>query len=137
MSGFESLCLVNSPTLPPVTTWSGYPADEIREAIAMGATDTTDPESSEIKKRLEENGADSTTVTSSFEVKPQHDDEGEAEQAESDEEGEEEDEEPRLKYASLTKSISSLYRHGDATSSFLAAGDKMVCRLLMEREGIS
>lgn len=38
----------------------------------------------------------------------------------------EEDEEPRLKYASLTKHLKSVYRNDDATSAFLVAGDKMV-----------
>ena len=38
----------------------------------------------------------------------------------------EEDEEPRLKYATLTKSVSSLYRNGDASSAVLVAGDKMI-----------
>jgi vacuolar protein sorting-associated protein 41 len=42
-------------------------------------------------------------------------------------EEEEEEEEPKLKYAPLTKNLSSLYRNGDATSSFLVGGDKMVC----------
>lgn len=41
-------------------------------------------------------------------------------------EDEEEDEEPRLKYATLTRSVSSLYRNGDASSSVLVAGDKMI-----------
>ena len=45
-----------------------------------------------------------------------------------EEEEEEEEEEPRLKYASLTKNLKSVYRNGDATSSFLVAGDKMVMR---------
>lgn len=39
---------------------------------------------------------------------------------------EEEDDEPRLKYAYLTKHLGSIYRNGDATSTFLVAGDKMV-----------
>ena len=39
---------------------------------------------------------------------------------------EEEEEEPRLKYAPLTKNLTSLYRNGDASSAFLVAGDKMV-----------
>ncbi|KAE8145143.1 hypothetical protein BDV25DRAFT_165298 [Aspergillus avenaceus] len=45
-----------------------------------------------------------------------------------DEEGEEEEEEeePHLKYAYLTKHLGAVYRNGDATSSFLAAGDKMI-----------
>ena len=41
-------------------------------------------------------------------------------------EEDEDDEEPRLKYASLTKHLKSVYRNGDATSAFLIAGDKMV-----------
>ena len=43
-----------------------------------------------------------------------------------EEEDEEEEEEPRLKYNKLTSSLSSVYRNGDDTSSFLVAGDKMV-----------
>ena len=54
-------------------------------------------------------------------------------ESEPEEEGEtsedEEDEEPRLKYASLTRTLKSVYRNGDATSEFLVAGDKMVGRL--------
>ena len=42
-------------------------------------------------------------------------------------EEDEEDEEPRLKYASVSKRLSSLYRNRDAVSAFLVAGDKMVC----------
>ena len=43
-----------------------------------------------------------------------------------EDEEEEEEEEPRLKYAPLTKNLTSLYRNGDASSAFLVAGDKMV-----------
>lgn len=43
-----------------------------------------------------------------------------------DDEDEDEEDEPRLKYTSLTKNLKTLYRNGDATSSFLVAGDKMV-----------
>ena len=46
-----------------------------------------------------------------------------------EEDGEDdEEEEPRLKYAPLTQILSSLYRNGDATSTFLVAGDKLVGR---------
>ena len=38
----------------------------------------------------------------------------------------EDDEEPRLKYVRLTGSLGGVYRNGDATSSVLVAGDKMV-----------
>ena len=41
-------------------------------------------------------------------------------------EDEEDDDEPHLKYAHLTKHLCAVYRNGDATSSFLAAADKMV-----------
>ncbi|KAK4141019.1 uncharacterized protein C8A04DRAFT_14425 [Dichotomopilus funicola] len=45
---------------------------------------------------------------------------------EEDDDEEEEDDEPKLKYARLTPHLGPLYRNGDATSSFLVAGDKMV-----------
>lgn len=50
----------------------------------------------------------------------------EEEEEEEGEESDEEDEEPRLKYAYLSKHLGSVYRNGDATSTFLVAGDKMV-----------
>ena len=43
-----------------------------------------------------------------------------------DEEEDEEEEEPELKYERLTQHLGAVYRNGDATSSFLVAGDKMV-----------
>lgn len=43
-----------------------------------------------------------------------------------EEEEEEDDREPNLKYTRLTSSLSSVYRNGDSTSSFLVSGDKMV-----------
>ena len=43
------------------------------------------------------------------------------------EDEEEEEEEPRLKYAPLTKNLTSVYRNGDASCAFLVAADKMVC----------
>ncbi len=48
------------------------------------------------------------------------------EKEEEDDEEEEDEEEPRLKYAILTQNLKPVYRNGDATSTFLAAGDKMV-----------
>jgi hypothetical protein len=44
---------------------------------------------------------------------------------EDDDDDDDEEEEPRLKYANLTRNLSPLYRNGDATSTFLVAGDKM------------
>lgn len=46
--------------------------------------------------------------------------------AENESDDEDEEEEPHLKYANLTKSVSSLYRNGDASSAVLVAGDKMI-----------
>ena len=43
-----------------------------------------------------------------------------------EEEDDEEDDEPKLKYARLTSHLGAVYRNGDATSTFLVAGDKMV-----------
>ena len=59
-------------------------------------------------------------------------DENETDTAGSDEDQEDEDEteeddEPKLKYARMTGHMTQLYKNGDATSFFLAAGDKMVC----------
>jgi vacuolar protein sorting-associated protein 41 len=49
-----------------------------------------------------------------------------ATRAEDESEEEDEEDEPRLKYATLTKNLSSLYRNGDASSAIFVAGDKMV-----------
>jgi vacuolar protein sorting-associated protein 41 len=46
--------------------------------------------------------------------------------AEEEEDDEGEEEEPKLKYARLSSHLVPVYRNGDATSSFLVAGDKMV-----------
>jgi hypothetical protein len=43
-----------------------------------------------------------------------------------DEDEEDADEEPKLKYSRLTSSLLPVYRNGDATSTFMVAGDKMV-----------
>jgi hypothetical protein len=49
---------------------------------------------------------------------------------EDDEDEDEPDEEPKLKYSRLTASLGPVYRNGDATSTFMVAGDKMVRRML-------
>ncbi|KAF2459407.1 hypothetical protein BDY21DRAFT_190069 [Lineolata rhizophorae] len=60
---------------------------------------------------------------------PRHQSTGNAEHETDDDDEEEEDDEddePRLKYESLTGSLNSVYRNGDATSAFLVAADKMI-----------
>lgn len=54
------------------------------------------------------------------------DDDDDEEDDEDDDEEEEEEDEPQLKYARLTQHLGGVYRNGDATSSFLVAGDKMI-----------
>jgi hypothetical protein len=49
-----------------------------------------------------------------------------SEEDETEEEEDGEEDEPKLKYARLTSHLGPLYRNGDATSTFLVAGDKMV-----------
>jgi hypothetical protein len=51
--------------------------------------------------------------------------ESDAVDSDSDDEDEEETE-PVLKYSRLTSNLLPLYRNGDATSTFMVAGDKMV-----------
>jgi hypothetical protein len=51
--------------------------------------------------------------------------ESEAADSDSDDDDEEETE-PVLKYSRLTSNLLPLYRNGDATSTFMVAGDKMV-----------
>lgn len=51
---------------------------------------------------------------------------GDAEETEEDDDEDSEEDEPKLKYARLTSNLGSVYRNGDATSTFLVAGDKMV-----------
>jgi hypothetical protein len=46
--------------------------------------------------------------------------------AEEEEDDDGEEDEPILKYARLTAHLLPVYRNGDATSTFLVAGDKMV-----------
>jgi hypothetical protein len=43
-----------------------------------------------------------------------------------EEEQEEEDEEPRLKYTRLTRSLGGVYRNGDAVSTSMVFGERMV-----------
>lgn len=63
--------------------------------------------------------------------------EGEEEEEEEDDDGEDdeddvEDEEPRLKYAPITPVLGPLYRNKDATSTFMTAGNKMVCSMFIQ-----
>ncbi|KAH7322836.1 hypothetical protein B0I35DRAFT_389754 [Stachybotrys elegans] len=67
--------------------------------------------------------SDSADAEGSEEEEEEEDDDDDEED---DDEDDDEDEEPRLKYTRLTQHLSSVYRNGDATSTFLVAGDKMI-----------
>jgi hypothetical protein len=54
------------------------------------------------------------------------DDDGDESDSE-DEDNDGQNDEPKLKYTRLTSSLGAVYRSGDSTSSFMVAGDKMVC----------
>jgi phosphopantothenoylcysteine synthetase/decarboxylase len=45
---------------------------------------------------------------------------------EDDDDDDEVEEEPKLKYSRLTRDLGPVYRNGDATATFMVAGDKMV-----------
>jgi hypothetical protein len=45
---------------------------------------------------------------------------------EEEEDDDNDDEEPKLKYSRLTRDLGPVYRNGDATATFMVAGDKMV-----------
>lgn len=85
----------------------------------------SDAETSTQDTCAQRNRSESPIHSNSDEDSESHDDHGDQEASEGDEE-EEDDDEPHLKYAHLTKHLGGVYRNGDATSSFLAAGDKMV-----------
>ena len=62
---------------------------------------------------------------------------GHANENDNDGEEEEEEEEPKLRYTRMTSSLGGLYRNGDATSTFLVAGDKMVRVKKLQVQGTS
>ncbi|KAK2754037.1 Vacuolar protein sorting-associated protein 41 [Arachnomyces sp. PD_36] len=92
---------------------------ETRKAMMMEAHGAAEPN----KKGVTEDGGGSSAI--SVTTDPKSDDDG-TEAEETEDEEEDGDDEPRLKYLSLTKNLSSLYRGGDATSCSLVGGDKMV-----------
>lgn len=71
-------------------------------------------------------GPDTDEQASSLNGQPVHDTTVPNDQDSEEEEEEGEDEEPRLKYANITRHLGPLHRNGDASSAFLVAGDKMV-----------
>ncbi|KAJ5760941.1 hypothetical protein N7520_008097 [Penicillium odoratum] len=77
----------------------------------------TNPDEHERRHQSSEDGSDSGGSDD------KDDDEDEDQDGE---DSDEDEEEPKLKYAYLSKHLGSVYRNGDATSTFLVAGDKMI-----------
>ena len=93
--------------------------------------------------------SDSAPATSNQESRPQQtaidseqsvsqppeseDDEEDEDDDDDDDDDDGEEEEPKLKYTRLTASLGPVYRNGDATSTFVVAGDKMVRRMPFTR----
>lgn len=69
-------------------------------------------------------------VTSNGQSSAEHESEEEEEEVEEEDDDDGVEEEPKLKYTRLTSSLGPVYRNGDATSTFLVGGDKMVCMRL-------
>ena len=67
-----------------------------------------------LRRRAFSNGQESATGT-------------EQETKEEEEDDDDSDDEPKLKHKRLTENLNTVYRNGDSTSSFMLAGDKMVC----------
>lgn len=92
-------------------------------------TDTDDNDTSEVDNGDEDELAGNGRANEEEEggeAENDEDDEEEEGDMDEDDDEDEEDEEPKLKYTKVTSSLASVYRNGDATSSSLVAGDKMV-----------
>ncbi|KAH6891318.1 hypothetical protein B0T10DRAFT_402377 [Thelonectria olida] len=92
------------------------------EALAEGQGEAQGQAEQKVEKKGEEEVEDKEEEDDDDE----DEDDDEEEDDEDDDDEEEEDDEPRLKYARLTQHLTPVYRNGDATSSFLVAGDKMI-----------
>lgn len=93
-----------------------HPPTAAHAHVASMAADPTDNDQQEVTAGDAGNGKDQA----------QHRDAPNVDDDDEEEEDDDADEEPKLKYSRLTSSLGPVYRNGDATSSFLVAGDKMV-----------
>ena len=91
------------------------------------AADSTEDDNQAVTRGKAANGTDTV----------QHVNDHNAEDDDDEDDEDVADEEPKLKYSRLTSSLGPVYRNGDATSSFLVAGDKMVWFKLHESYCIS
>lgn len=94
------------------------------------AKDSDDQGDTKVPKDEEPSETDNQTTDDDEEEEEDDDQE-----AEGSDDGDEEEDEPKLKYARLTSYLGPVYRNGDATSTFLVAGDKMVCLAVTMKAG--
>lgn len=98
---------------PPRRSFAGAHHPSAAHESAMAAASTEDEAGAAVR-----NDARPPQPASNGEHRAEH---------ESDDESDDDaDEEPKLKYTRLTASLAPIYRNGDATSTFMVAGDKMV-----------
>lgn len=71
-------------------------------------------------------GGESSATEHKEEAEETEEEDDEDDDSEDEDDDEDDDDEPKLKYARLTSHLGAVYRNGDATSTFLVAGDKMV-----------
>ncbi|KAK0610166.1 WD domain-containing protein [Bombardia bombarda] len=90
---------------------------------ALASTDAPESSSKEHAQVAASDGAGDKNQSGTA---AEHDEDEADEDDDEEEEDDDEDEEPKLKYARLTPHLGPVYRNGDATSSFLVSGDKMI-----------
>lgn len=112
---------------PPSSDEDKAHETKLKEEEALGEAYGKPTEKEEEGKDVDENYDDEEEEEEDDdEDEDDKDDDEDEDEDDDDEDDDDEDEEPRLKYARLTQHLSPVYRNGDATSSFLVAGDKMV-----------
>ncbi|CAK7267440.1 Vacuolar protein sorting-associated protein 41 [Sporothrix epigloea] len=128
----EARAELDDPGTRGVVTEQGETAGEMT-ATASDSDNTVDSSSpADGDSRRRSSNEDGETLEGSDddgeseEEDDEYDEDEDDEDEDEDEDEDDEDEEPKLKYARLTQHLGGLYRNGDATSTFVVSGDKMV-----------
>ncbi|KKA30840.1 hypothetical protein TD95_000754 [Thielaviopsis punctulata] len=104
------------------------PATDNHQSVTKEQQDSKDSgdESEENESEEDESEQDLEELEEEEEEEEDQESQGEEEASESGQSDESEEEEPQLKTARLTSKLGPIYRNGDAVSSFLVGGDKMI-----------
>ncbi|KAI0846303.1 hypothetical protein F5Y00DRAFT_244173 [Daldinia vernicosa] len=104
-----------------------YPESHHSEESGDATVDTKDTKvTGEANAEADSNEDDEEEEEEEEDDVDDDDDDEDEDEDEDEEEDEDEDEEPRLKSVCLTEHMGAVYKNGDATSTFLVAGDKMI-----------